>query len=97
MLEMVLDNILVLPEKEKKETVTASGLVIAVTADTQQFVKNGTVVAVGEGTYQSGVWIKTHMKVDDNVVFKNNTGFPITYQGIEYLVLKEPDILAVVK
>jgi chaperonin GroES len=96
MLEMILDNILVLPDEPATEKVTASGLIVETHA-TPKVVNRGTIVAVGDGTYQSGVWIKTHVSVGQRVVFKPFTGFEHEEDDVKYLVLKEPDLIAVIK
>ena len=94
MLEMVLDNILVQPDKPEGEKVI-NGIIMP--GSVSDVVTRGTVIAVGDGTYQSGVWIKTHIKVGDRVLFRQMTGFEIEDDGTKFLVFKEPDLIAVIK
>ena len=95
MLEMVLDNVLILPDKKEVETTTLSGLILQASAEKP--VDKGTVIAVGDGTYQAGTWIKTHVKVGDRVVFRPFTGYEIEEDGQTMYVFKEPDLIAVIR
>ena len=96
MIQMHLDNVLVLPDKPEGEKVTQSGLIIKTDMQEVQPTR-GTVVHVGDGTYQAGVWIKTLLKAGDKVMFKPYTGYKIEDDNTEYLVFKEPDIIGVFK
>ena len=95
MLEMVLDNVLILPDEKEAETTTLSGLILQASAEKP--VNKGVVVSVGDGTYQAGVWIKTHVRVGDRVMFKPFTGYEIEEDGKTMYVFKEPDLIAVIR
>ena len=74
---------------EKKELKTKSGILIAVSvADEDTSLK---VVAVGKDVKQ--------LKVEDRVIAKNyaQTEAKLEFGGEQYLLIKEEDILAVVK
>jgi chaperonin GroES len=56
------------------------------------------VVAVGKGKVSDeGKSIPPEVKVGDKVLFGKYSGSEITVDGNEYLILKEEDILAIVK
>ena len=58
----------------------------------------GTVVAVGPGLINlNGVLIPSTVKVDQTVVFPAFGGVKITVDKEEYVVCKEPDLLAVIE
>ena len=77
------------------ETTTASGLVIPDSA--KEKPQEATVMAVGEGRFDdSGKRVPMDVKVGDVVVFSKYGGTEIKYQGEEYLILSQRDILAIV-
>ncbi len=88
------DNILIEPvDREEK---TPSGIVIPDTA--KEKPQEGKVVAVGPGHFsESGQMIKPGVKVDDRVIYKKWGGNEVKIEGREYLIVKEEDILAIIK
>lgn len=53
------------------------------------------VLAVGPGTYtMNGVFIEVTSKVGDKVIIPSFGGQKITYEGEEYVIVKDTDILA---
>jgi len=75
-------------EAEEK---TQSGIVLPGQAKEQpQMAK---VVAVGPGTEEE----KMQLKVDDTVIFSKYAGTEVKYQGEEYTILSQKDILATVE
>jgi chaperonin GroES len=54
------------------------------------------VIAAGEGKKDGKELIPMTVKVGDKVLFGKYSGTEIKYQGIEYLLLSESDILAIV-
>jgi chaperonin GroES len=73
------------PAEEK----TASGIYIPDTA--KEKPQSGTVVAVGNGKKDEPMTVK----VGDQVLYGKYSGTEITYEGKEYLIMKEADIYAV--
>ena len=54
----------------------------------------GTIVEIGPGTYTvTGVFVETHLKVGQLVVFPSFGGSKISVDGEEYIILKETDLL----
>ena len=54
-------------------------------------------MAVGKGKVQDGKTIAPEVKIGDKVLYGRYSGTEITVDGEEYLMLKEEDIVAVVK
>lgn len=92
MLKPLHNNVVL--EKEEKEARTQSGIILSEKKDDQQV---GRVVAVGEGKYYNGTFVKTTVKVGDRVVFKKYGTTEVELDKKEYLILSEDDILAVVE
>jgi chaperonin GroES len=55
----------------------------------------GKVLAAGLGRLNDGVRIPLDISVGDTVLFGKYAGQAVTLDGIEYLILKEDDVLAV--
>jgi len=81
----------VLVQAAAAETKTASGIIIPDTA--QEKPQKGSVVAVGKGTKDNPITVK----VGDNVLYGKYAGTELKYGGEEYLIMKESDILAIIK
>lgn len=85
----------VLLEIFEEEITTASGLVLPDSAkEKSQLAK---VVAVGEGKLlDSGERLAVEVSVGDQVVFEQYAGTEIKFEGNEYLVIKDTEIMAIV-
>jgi len=73
----------------KKDKMTKSGIVLPDTADNEK-PQEGEVVAVGADK-------KIKVKKNQTVIFAKYSGTEIKISGEEHLILKNDDILAVVK
>ena len=93
MLRPLGDRIIIeLVESEEK---TASGIVLPDSA--KEKPQEGKVVAVGTGrVLESGERVALEVSVGDRIIFSKYGGTEVKYQGTEYLILREIDILAVV-
>jgi len=80
----------VVVEPAPAEEKTASGIYIPDTA--KEKPQRGTVVAVGAGKADEPMTVK----VGDQVLYGKYAGTEITYEGKEYLIMKESDIYAVI-
>ena len=79
---------------EEQVTTTPSGIVIPDTA--QEKPQLAEVVAIGPGRISDeGKTIPVTVKVGDHVFHSRYGGTPIKYEGDEYLILREDDILAI--
>ena len=74
---------------------TASGIVLPDTA--KEKPQEGTVVAVSEGKYAEGKKVALDVKVGDKVIFSKYAGTDVKFDGTDYLIVRDSDILAVVE
>ena len=79
-------------EAEEK---TKGGIVLPDTA--KEKPQQAEVVAVGKGKVQDGKTIPLEVAVGDKVLFGRYSGTELTVEGEEYLMLKEEDIVAIVR
>ena len=79
-----------LPMEEK----TKSGIIMPDTA--KEKPQEGEIVAVGPGKMEKGVRIDLDVKTGDRVIYSKYAGTEVKYDGGEYLILKESDILAII-
>ncbi|MEL7341624.1 MAG: co-chaperone GroES [Bacteroidota bacterium] len=82
------DRVLVQPAAAEDKT--ASGIFIPDTA--KEKPQRGTVVAVGPGKKDE----PTTVAVNDTVLYGKYSGTEITIDGVDYLIMRESDILAIV-
>lgn len=90
------DRILLKPVSAEEVKTTASGIIIPDTVSKEK-PEQGTVVAVGEGRWDDGVKIPVSVKVGDKVVFSRYGYEEVKYNGVEYYILKEENVLAIIK
>ncbi len=81
----------VLVEPKAAETQTASGLFIPDTAKEKPL--QGTVIAVGPGNSD----VTMEVSVGDTVLYGKYGGQEISVDGKDYLIMKQGEILAVIK
>lgn len=82
-------------ELVEQEDTTASGIVLPGTA--QEKPQEGKVIAVGSGAIVDGKRIELEVKENDRIIFSKFAGTEVKYDGNEYLILRETDILAIVE
>ncbi len=80
----------VLVEQMAAETKTASGIIIPDNA--KEKPQKGKVVAVGSGTKDE----KMTVIVGDTVLYGKYAGTELKFEGQDYLIMRESDILAIV-
>ena len=86
----------VLVEALESEEKTSSGIIIPDAAKEKQ--QRGKVVAVGEGrTTDEGKNIPVKVKVGDQILYGGWNDKAIKVGGAEYLIIKEEDILAILR
>jgi chaperonin GroES len=88
------DRIIIeLVESEEK---TASGIVLPDSA--KEKPQEGKVIAVGTGrVLESGERVALDVTEGNRIIFSKYAGTEVKYQGVEYLILRESDILAIVE
>lgn len=89
------DRVLIKEDLESKEKKTSAGIIIPLTASEGKEGKRGFVVAVGPGRTEEGKLIPLSVKVGDKVLFQ--WGDKISVEGEEYYIVRESEILAVIK
>lgn len=80
----------VLVEPAPAEQKTAGGIIIPDTA--KEKPQRGTVIAVGTGKKDEPMTVK----VGDSILYGKYAGTEINYEGKDYLIMKESDILAII-
>jgi len=82
------DRVLVAPQEA--ETKTASGIYIPDSA--KEKPQQGKVVAVGGGKKDHDMTVK----VGDTVLYGKYSGSELKFEGKDYLIMREDDILAII-
>jgi chaperonin GroES len=82
-------------KKIEAEETTKSGIVLPGTA--KEKPQMAEVVAVGPGGVVDGKEVTMQVKVGDKVIFSKYAGTEIKFDGQEYTILKQDDLLAVVE
>ena len=86
------DRVVVRPlEAEEK---TKGGLIVPDTA--KERPQQGEIVAVGPGRVSDdGKKIPMEVKIGDKILYGKYSGTEVTYDGVEYLIMRESDIFAI--
>jgi chaperonin GroES len=88
------DRVLVLRIEEEEKT--RGGLIIPDTA--KEKPQEGKVIAVGPGKCdENGKRVPPEVKASDRVLFGKYSGNEININGVEHLIMREDDILAVLE
>lgn len=82
------DRVLVMPAPAEEKT--ASGIIIPDTA--KEKPQKGKVIAKGPGKTDEPMTVK----VGDHVLYGKYGGTEITVEGIDYMIMRESDIYAIV-
>ena len=82
------DRVLVVPAPAEEKT--ASGIIIPDTA--KEKPQKGKIVATGPGKKDEPMTVK----VGDHVLYGKYGGAEITIEGIDYLIMRESDVYAIV-
>ena len=89
-----LGDKIVLKQLEAEET-TKSGIVL--TGQAKEKPQDAEVVAVGPGGCIDGKEVKMEVKVGEKVIYSKYAGTEVTYGDETYVIVKQNDILAIVK
>ena len=85
----------VLIKKLEAEETTKSGIVLPGTA--KEKPQEAEIIAVGPGGFVDGKEIKMEVKKGDKVLFSKYSGSEIKYDGIDYIILKQEELLAIIE
>ena len=83
------DRVLVLPKAAEEKTI--GGIIIPDTAKEKPL--QGEVVACGNGTKDE----EMVLKVGDQVLYGKYSGTELEYEGVKYLMMRQSDVLAILK
>jgi chaperonin GroES len=94
MIEALMDQVVIEPRIDK---VSKGGIILVEKDDNRIPSSEGTVVAVGPGKWESGIFVKTNVKVGSRVLYHN---YP---SGVKYVtdekraltIIQERQIVAV--
>ena len=89
-----LGDRVVLKQLEAEET-TKSGIVLP--GQAQEIPQQAEVIAVGPGGVVDGKEVKMEVAVGDKVIYSKYAGTEVKLENEEYIVVKQGDILAVIK
>jgi len=88
------DRILV--ERVEEEKTTKGGIIIPDTAKEKPI--EGKIVAVGSGRVgDDGKKIPLEVKKGDRVLFGKYGGTEVKIEGVEYLIMREDDVLGIIE
>ena len=88
MIKPLADRVLI--KMVESEETTKSGIILS--SGSKEKPQIAEVVAVGPGTED----IKMNVKVGDKVIINKYSGTEVKYEGTEYTIVKQEDILAIV-
>ncbi len=89
-----LNDRVILKQLEAEET-TKGGIIL--TTQSKEKPQEAEVIAVGPGAVVDGKTVPMTVQVGQKVVYSKYAGMEVKYDGVEYIVVKESDILAIVE
>ena len=89
-----LEDRVLLKMKDAQET-TKSGIILS--SGSQEKPQIAEVIAIGPGRVEEGKRIEMNIKVGDKVITSKYSGTEIKYEGQDYIIVKESDVLAIVE
>jgi len=84
----------VLIKQVEAETTTKSGIILPGQATEQPQIAE--VIAVGPGKVSHGKLVEMTVSVGDKVVFPKYKGSEIKLDGVDYVIIEETDLLAII-
>ena len=88
-LKPLADRVLISPAAAEEKTI--GGIIIPDTAKEKPL--QGEVVATGNGTKDE----EMVLKVGDQVLYGKYSGTEIEYEGVKYLMMRQSDVMAIIK
>ncbi|MBR6399818.1 MAG: co-chaperone GroES [Firmicutes bacterium] len=89
-----LNDRVILKQLEAEET-TKGGIIL--TTQSKEKPQEAEVIAVGPGAVVDGKTIPMTVQAGQKVVYSKYAGTEVKYNGEEFIVVKESDILAIVE
>ena len=88
MIKPLADRVLI--KMVESEETTKSGIILS--SGSKEKPQIAEVVAVGPGTEE----VKMNVKIGDKVIINKYSGTEVKFEGTEYTIVKQEDILAIV-
>ncbi len=93
-LKPLFDNVLIKPLKAEEKT--ASGIILPDSAKEKPQI--GEIISIGSGhVTPDGKTLPMVLKVGQKVLYKDWGGDRTKIEGVEYIIVKQPDVLAIVE
>ncbi|MBR2290524.1 MAG: co-chaperone GroES [Clostridia bacterium] len=93
MIKPLVDRVLI--KMCEAEETTKSGIILS--SGSQEKPQIAEVVEVGPGGMVDGKEVKMYIKKGDKVITNKYTGTNVKYEGQEYIIVKQDDVLAIVE
>lgn len=92
MIKPLSDRVLI--KMLEAEDTTKSGIILAASKEKPEIAK---VIAVGPGAVIEGKVVPMEVKVDDKVIIAKYAGTEVKYEGENYIIVRQDEILAIVE
>jgi len=93
MIKPLQDRVLI--KMIENEETTKSGIILSTGAKEKPQIAE--IIEVGPGIEVDGKKIQMNVKKGDKVIVSKYSGTEVKYEGEEYIILKQDDILAIVE
>lgn len=93
MIKPLVDRVLI--KMIEAEETTKSGIILS--SGSQEKPQIAEVVEVGPGGVVDGEKVEMQVKKGDKVITSKYSGTEVKYEGVEYIIVKQSDILAIVE
>ena len=93
MIKPLTDRVLI--KMVEAEETTKSGIILS--SGSQEKPQIAEVIEVGPGGMVDGEKVEMQVKKGDKVITSKYSGTEVKYEGVDYIIVKQSDIFAVVK
>lgn len=89
----ILDKVVV--KVQKAQSAARGGIILASSSSKEQPL-TASVIARGPGGMIDGKEVKMYVNPGDNVLIPKHGGTPFNFNGKEYIIIRQADILAII-
>ena len=93
MIKPLVDRVLI--KMVEAEETTKSGIILS--SGSQEKPQVAEVIEVGPGGIVDGEKVEMQIKKGDRVITSKYSGTEVKYEGVDYIIVKQSDILAIVE
>ncbi len=93
MIKPLTDRVLI--KMVEAEETTKSGIILS--SGSQEKPQIAEVIEVGPGGMVDGEKVEMQVKKGDKVITSKYSGTEVKYEGVDYIIVKQSDILAIVE